>query len=917
MAFPQDPQEIIAELYLGGDWRDITEDVLQRGGFTITRGRTGEEGVAPASRCAFELDNTGRDYNPRNPLGQWYGSIGRNTPCRLLLGIGTDTFARTVSSGWGTSEILNAEGVGLVFSTFASGGTSSNFAVSGGVATHTVTGAPGYRASYLGAFSRRRVDVSVTVSLSFTNVTGAPIEPANILLGGASTSDYHMVRVTITTAEAVTIKLMHADGTDYSDTVTVTGLTHSSGQPLRVRAQLEGAALRAKVWAATSGEPAGWHVSAGVGAKAPARAGWIGIRSGVGSGNTNVPVTFTYDNLVVRDPRYAGEVSTWEPKRDTTGTHRWVPVEASGILRRLSKGGSAPLKSALHRAILSINPIAYWPCEDTAGATSVASGLPDERPMFIHGSPRFASNSDFDCSAPLPVMNDANFDGFVRPHTATGELQLRFLMYLDSSNLPADGSVIGRLYTSGSLWWQLVYGTGGTLKLEGYHNGPGGALAATLGPGAFVAEGKLLRVSIELTQTGGNIDMRISTLEVGQTTGGSLSATAVGVTLGSATQVWMAPNRDLDGTVLGHITVQDEVTVLYDLTAEFNAFVGETAIERIQRLCEENTIPVITHGDPADSTAMGVQRVDNLLSLLTECAEADMGILHEPVGDVGLSYVGRSALYNQTPVVIVSFADHELQPGWEPQEDDRTIVNDVTVRRPDGGSARAVLESGPLSTASPEDGGVGLYDTSETVNVEHDGMLLDVAWWKVTLGTVDEPRFPDITFAREAEAVAANTTLSQALLDLDVGTRLDITDASSVDIYDDVSQIVFGYEEYLNRFNHSFQLNTGPAAPYRILELDDSDLGRLDSTATTLNEDLDTTETSVEVAIETNHALWTTDATEWPFDVETGGEVMTVTAVSGASSPQTFTVTRSVNGVVKSHSAGQQISLARPNRAGL
>lgn len=53
--------------------------------------------------------------------------------------------------------------------------------------------------------------------------------------------------------------------------------------------------------------------------------------------------------------------------------------------------------------------------------------------------------------------------------------------------------------------------------------------------------------------------------------------------------------------------------------------------------------------------------------------------------------------------------------------------------------------------------------------------------------------------------------------------------------------------------------------------------------------------------------LWTTAAAQFPFNIMVGGERMTVTAISGASNPQTFTVTRSVNGVVKSHAAGAEV----------
>ena len=37
-----------------------------------------------------------------------------------------------------------------------------------------------------------------------------------------------------------------------------------------------------------------------------------------------------------------------------------------------------------------------------------------------------------------------------------------------------------------------------------------------------------------------------------------------------------------------------------------------------------------------------------------------------------------------------------------------------------------------------------------------------------------------------------------------------------------------------------------------------------------------------------------------------------MTAVAGASSPQTFTVTRSVNGVVKAHNSGAAVALFTP-----
>jgi hypothetical protein len=58
--------------------------------------------------------------------------------------------------------------------------------------------------------------------------------------------------------------------------------------------------------------------------------------------------------------------------------------------------------------------------------------------------------------------------------------------------------------------------------------------------------------------------------------------------------------------------------------------------------------------------------------------------------------------------------------------------------------------------------------------------------------------------------------------------------------------------------------------------------------------------------------LWTTSAGDLPFDILVAGERMTVTAISGASSPQAFTVVRSVNSVVKAQTAGAPLTLFYP-----
>jgi len=70
--------------------------------------------------------------------------------------------------------------------------------------------------------------------------------------------------------------------------------------------------------------------------------------------------------------------------------------------------------------------------------------------------------------------------------------------------------------------------------------------------------------------------------------------------------------------------------------------------------------------------------------------------------------------------------------------------------------------------------------------------------------------------------------------------------------------------------------------------------------------------------------VWTTSSADWDTSlsggglyIKIGGEVMQVTAISGASSPQTFTVVRSVNGIVKTHASGAAVHVAYPARRAL
>ncbi|NJP75011.1 hypothetical protein HCJ99_30140, partial [Streptomyces sp. C1-2] len=93
MTFPQTPLDVLIELYVSGQWTDITQDVYTRDGLHIARGRSDEAGVVDPGKCSMTLNNRDGKYSPRNPLSPLYGLIGRNTPVRVSVPGGTSYLA--------------------------------------------------------------------------------------------------------------------------------------------------------------------------------------------------------------------------------------------------------------------------------------------------------------------------------------------------------------------------------------------------------------------------------------------------------------------------------------------------------------------------------------------------------------------------------------------------------------------------------------------------------------------------------------------------------------------------------------------------------------------------------------------------------------------------------------------------------
>jgi hypothetical protein len=901
LTFPDAALATRVEVFLNNAWQDITSYVYGGGRDTIsiTRGRSDEGSYVAPSKCTMSLNNRDGRWSPRNPVGPYYGQLKRNTPIRVRLVPGSDGYLYMPAR---SDRATTPDSAGLSI--------TGDIDIRVDYSAESWTAAAMLLGKYEVTSNQRSwalwVNGDRTISFRWSpdGTLGSAIDVTSTAAFSEPASGRAAVRVTLDvdngsggrTATFYTADEISGTWTQLGSAITTAGTTSIYNSTAQVEAgkveDLSTSGVRGRIYNV--------EIYSGIGGTLRAGSSF-GQDPDASSFTDTVGNTWTLrDNCTFVDPsvRFRGEVTEWPQRWDTTGTDVYVPITCSGILRRMTQGAS-PLNSVMRRAItfLSNQPVAYWPAEDGREATELASGVGCPS-MAVSGSPSLASFDGFKCSSSIPTFNDSQWSGIVPTYTHSGNAQVRFLMYVPSAGA-ADGQTICRILTRGSpSRWELDYGTGGALALRVFT--ADGTNILDTGNVSFDINNALLRVSLEIDQVGADINWNIVTLEVGQSVGLTYSGTITGRTVGRITDVVMNPGGGLTDTAVGHISVHSEITSIFDLSDELNAYRLERAGQRIRRLCQEEGIPFRAVGDPDDTVLMGYQLPNKLVDLLREAADVDLGILYEPRDRMGIAYRIKTSLYNQEPALTLDYSAAELSE-IEPEEDDQSTVNDITVSRLNGSSARLVKETGIMSV---ED--IGRYDSSVTINLNSDTRLADHAGWRLRLGTVDEARYPILGINLARDVYASDQAKTFAVQDLDVGGRLVVTDPPSWLPPDDITQLAQGFTEVLGNFTHTVSVNCSPESPWRVAKYGEA---RYSSDGTTLFAGVNSTATSLSVSTPSGPKWSHADG---DFAIRMGGEVMTVTNVTGTGSTQTFTVVRSVNGVVKSHAFGAEITLDHP-----
>jgi hypothetical protein len=588
-------------------------------------------------------------------------------------------------------------------------------------------------------------------------------------------------------------------------------------------------------------------------------------------GHSNTFTVGTHAEVSDRDWRMHGEVAS----NVRTSPPPLARLIIAGPLRRVQRGGEPPVKSAFRRAIEAqagtLVPHAYWTWEDPSGSSQVSSDIGGP-PMIGDPSrlPQFASDSSFDCSAPLPTLNTAAVRGIVPAYTSSGSLIVRFILRAGATlgTPPAAGWPLVRVSVVGGTAFNLDFRVFSGYGL-GIQGGNSGGDVFNSGGGAFgVADGTRYYVSLELRPSGGNVNWALVTVAPGASSGSTLTGSYAG-SVGKATSVLVHAGQ-LSDWALGHLTVQSDWQSMFNLGQPLNAWDGELAGKRFQRLGAENGYDTRVLGAPGVTAAMGPQLVAPLATLLAEVQAADGGLSFEPRDSFSLGYRTLASMLNQQAAVTQDYAAGEIPSSPSASDDDTApLVNDWTVTGPDGSSARVFLDDGSPKSVSV----AGTYADTAGANVASPFQLPDVAGRLLARSTASGPRYPALS-SQLGLLSADKAAAAAAVLPGDVVALANVP--ATVSPVASVRQVTTGAEEQCGP-GRSIDWNTVAASPYDVAVLDDEVLGRVEADSVTLAAAVSDSVTLLPVLAAPEV---TSAAGDYPVDVALEGEQVTVTAAT-------------------------------------
>lgn len=544
----------------------------------------------------------------------------------------------------------------------------------------------------------------------------------------------------------------------------------------------------------------------------------------------NTPLRIT----VGTTQRFLGEVPEWPPRWIENENAAWTPVTASGMLRRLqhAKSLDPTLVTAIRGLAKSNGDITgYWPVEDAAGSTSVASALSGGQAGGITGRPVFAA-VDLSVGTGLVATWGGSTCTFFPTIATSTAFTGGCYMQLPATGLLTGGEELFRVECNGTAnSWRVLYspGSGGGVFVQVLDQTGTEVLASSSISGL---DGLTFYLKLECSNSGANVAWALSTLDAGSTVSGTLASQSIGSPTAAKIGKGIIAIPAAADVAIGHVVLGTTSTALFHNQFDNgrSAYAGETVEARLSRLATENSISIDTTSGPVSPTEMGAQPDGSLLDVLRAAEKADAGgVLRDSMGVSTdnaplLAYITRWGRYNdQRALLSLDYSLKHVVPPLEPIDDDQTLRNQITANREGGSSARAELTTGALSSAAYPTG-VGPYPFEDTYAIYSDSQLPYLASWLLRLGTLDETRWPAISID-----LVANPTKVGNVEAIRPGWRVQIANLPALAGATTINVQVVGWREHLSSHERTVTLVCTPGSVWEVFKLDSSTYGRLDS----------------------------------------------------------------------------------------
>lgn len=402
---------------------------------------------------------------------------------------------------------------------------------------------------------------------------------------------------------------------------------------------------------------------------------------------------------------------------------------------------------------------------------------------------------------------------------------------------------------------------------------------------------------------------------------GTTATTRSDVTVGS---VWMSSRLRTwnTGTVtVSGIVVANEAADSDQLSALYEAcstgFAGEYPWQRVPRImgyADVNPADYVVDNGPAygyGSASAELGPLDtagrDLLSLIQDTAAAEGGVFYIQSGANIARFADRYSrerlpAFPASTLNTIYIIDQEADTtggDFSAVIEDAQIVNMVTVTATDGSTATAT------DTASIAAN--GLISASDSLQVNSQEQAADAASYRLAQFATPQPRISSVTVD-----LMTGTGIYAEVLSWTIGQRIRVTGLPAT------SQPATQFEGFIEGMSGRFG-SDGDAVTFDLspvwgwaIQLDGDDVGRLDTDGQTV--EVDATDTDLTITV--TEGFSTADE---PYDLDIGGERVTVTSAATASGgQQVLTVTRGVDGTpAVAHLAGTAIYVARNLTLGL